>query len=288
MLDAIRSRTEVSRGRHGGGGGRLAALGAGVSAAEEEVDLYFAHPQRDFAATDEALRLRQKGVQGYITYKGPKIDATTKTRREIELPLGEAAGAVAAWRGLLEVLGFRGVAEVRKSRRKALVSWQDRQVEVSLDVVEGLGTFVELELMADSEAGGRGQGVHRRAGRPSWASAGASGAATWNCCWSGKFRGAGTTVNGQGRKPLGPMSDPTSPKVRQKGNRRYCPSGLMRRFRNVPGAHAPAIDYRSFGACNARRRLLQSHCREIAIAAHAGNPSLVERNWDSLQVPRSC
>ena len=65
----------------------LAALGAEVAAPQEEVDLYFAHPVRDFAATDEALRLRQKGPQNRITYKGPKIDTTTKTRREIELPL---------------------------------------------------------------------------------------------------------------------------------------------------------------------------------------------------------
>ena len=49
---------------------------------------------------------------------------------------------------MLEALGFRPVAEVRKSRRKAFVSWQDRRVEVSLDVVEQVGTFVELELMA--------------------------------------------------------------------------------------------------------------------------------------------
>ena len=84
----------------------LAALGAKVSAPREEVDLYFAHPAQDFAATDEALRLRQKGGSGFITYKGPKIDAATKTRREIELPLGEGPDATAAWRGLLEALGF--------------------------------------------------------------------------------------------------------------------------------------------------------------------------------------
>jgi adenylate cyclase class 2 len=131
--------------------GRLAALGAEIAAAEEEVDLYFAHPARDFAATDEALRLRQKGPRGYITYKGPKIDAVTKTRREIELPLTEAAGGLSDWRSLLEALGFRPVGEVRKSRRKALVPWQGRRVEVSLDAVEHLGTFVELELMAGAE-----------------------------------------------------------------------------------------------------------------------------------------
>ncbi len=126
----------------------LAALGAGVSAAREEVDLYFAHPARDFAATDEALRLRLTGLQGSITYKGPKIDAVTKTRREIELPLGELREGTTGWRELLEALGFRPVAEVRKSRRKAFVSWQDRRIEISLDVVEQVGTFVELELMA--------------------------------------------------------------------------------------------------------------------------------------------
>jgi adenylate cyclase class 2 len=131
--------------------GRLAALGADVAAAEEEVDLYFAHPARDFAATDEALRLRRKGPRGYITYKGPKIDSTTKTRREIELPLAEPAGGPSGWRELLETLGFRPVAEVRKSRRKAFVSWQSRRVEVSLDAVEKVGTFVELELMAGAE-----------------------------------------------------------------------------------------------------------------------------------------
>ena len=66
---------------------KLTAMGATILPAQEEVDLYFAHPSRDFVQTDEALRLRRKGDANCITYKGPKIDATTKTRREIELPL---------------------------------------------------------------------------------------------------------------------------------------------------------------------------------------------------------
>ena len=98
---------------------RLAELGAAIPEPEEEVDLFFAHPARDFAATDEALRLRQKGGRGFVTYKGPKIDAATKTRRELELPLGDAPAAIAAWREMLEALGFRPAGEVRKSRRKA-------------------------------------------------------------------------------------------------------------------------------------------------------------------------
>ncbi len=129
--------------------GRLAGLGATASVAQSEVDAYFAHPARDFARTDEALRIRRKGSQSYITYKGPKIDATTKTRHEIDLPLPPGEETARAWAGLLEALGFTVVGEVRKSRRKARVVWQDRSVEVSLDEVERLGTFVELELIVE-------------------------------------------------------------------------------------------------------------------------------------------
>jgi adenylate cyclase, class 2 len=131
--------------------GRLSALGVPISGPKPEVDLYFAHPVRDFKTTDEAVRLRRKGAANCITYKGPKIDATTKTRREIELPLAPGEESLAAWTALLEVLGFRRVAEVCKSRRKAHVPWQGRQVEASLDEVQGLGTFVELELVVDAD-----------------------------------------------------------------------------------------------------------------------------------------
>ena len=127
-------------------GAKLAALGADVSGPRVESDLYYAHPLRDFARTDEALRIRRVGAENRITYKGPKIDATTKTRKEIELALAPEEAGAAAWAELLEALGFQPVAEVRKSRRKAMVPWQGRRVEVSLDEVEGVGTFVELEL----------------------------------------------------------------------------------------------------------------------------------------------
>ena len=125
----------------------LGALGASISAANEEIDLYYAHPSRDFAKTDEALRIRRKGGKHCITYKGPKIDTTTKTRQEIELPLGEAENTTEAWNDLLTALCFTPIAEVRKLRRKALVEWEGRTIEASLDQIEGLGTFAELELV---------------------------------------------------------------------------------------------------------------------------------------------
>jgi adenylate cyclase class 2 len=130
--------------------GRLAELGAAISAAQTEIDVYFAHPARDFARTDEALRVRRKGRANFLTYKGPKVDAVTKTRHEIDLPLPPEEETAQQWMRLLEALGFTIAGEVRKSRRKAHVAWQGRRVEVSLDEVEHLGTFVELELVVDS------------------------------------------------------------------------------------------------------------------------------------------
>jgi adenylate cyclase class 2 len=140
----------------------LERLGASWHGTTEQVDRYFNHPSRDFAVTDEALRLRSTAVGVAITWKGPRLDATAKTRHEIELPLALAAvpaatetlAAVPAtldrWTGLLEALGFRRVREVVKRRRLATVAWEGAVIEVALDHVATLGDFVELELQAES------------------------------------------------------------------------------------------------------------------------------------------
>jgi len=128
---------------------QLVSMGAAFAAPVVQVDRYFGHPLRDFARTDEALRLRQIGLSNYVTYKGPKIDATTKTRREIELALQEGSETAERWVALLDALGFTSVATVRKRRHPGRLVWQDVTVEVALDQVEGLGEFVELELAAE-------------------------------------------------------------------------------------------------------------------------------------------
>lgn len=135
---------------------RLVALAARFRDPVEQVDRYFAHPCRDFARTDEALRLRRVADDVAITWKGPRIDSAAKTRRELELGLaavaasGQSVGAVTIdrWTTLLESLGFRRVRDVAKRRRPARVPWQGAEVDVALDSVEGLGDFVELELQA--------------------------------------------------------------------------------------------------------------------------------------------
>ena len=137
---------------------KLIALAARFRDPVTQVDRYFAHPSRDFVRTDEALRLRQTGDDVAITWKGPRIDTATKTRRELELdlaPLSPAAGrppggaaTIERWTELLEALGFRRVREVVKRRRPARVPWQGAEVDLALDSVVGLGEFVELELLA--------------------------------------------------------------------------------------------------------------------------------------------
>lgn len=132
--------------------GAVQGLGLAMGEEQEQVDRYFNHPGRDFAATDEALRLRSVGEANYITYKGPRLDVAAKTRREIELALTSGPQAAADWCELLATLGFQHVADVRKVRRKARLAWQGFEIEIALDRVAELGTFVELEAEAEADS----------------------------------------------------------------------------------------------------------------------------------------
>jgi adenylate cyclase class 2 len=126
----------------------LARRGVKLGDAQLQVDRYFNHPSRDFGHTDEALRIRQVGEQNYVTYKGPKLDRTTKTRREIEVAIGHGHAAADQFAAVLSELGFRPVAEVRKQRRKAVVERSGHSIEIALDDVDHVGAFVELESSA--------------------------------------------------------------------------------------------------------------------------------------------
>lgn len=119
---------------------RLPALRARLGApqaVEAHVDVYYQHPARDFRATDEALRLSRRAGRVELTYKGPRLDARTKARREIVLAVDDHAKAAA----LLESLGFAPAAEIRKTR----ATFHAQGFDVALDEVPGLGTYVELE-----------------------------------------------------------------------------------------------------------------------------------------------
>jgi adenylate cyclase, class 2 len=128
---------------------KLITLGVRFLDRIQQTDRYFNHPCRDFAKTDEALRLRRVGSCNFITYKGPKIDAATKTRRELELALPTSPGAPDQFAELLTALGFQPVATVQKTRQPGELQWEGQKVEVAMDQVQGLGSFLELEIAAD-------------------------------------------------------------------------------------------------------------------------------------------
>ena len=128
---------------------RLRGLGYSPSEPHCEADHYYNHPSRDFAETDEAFRIRESRGGVELTFKGPKLDRVTKTREEIEIPLQVEPHTVASARRMIEALGFRPVATVAKRRRRGVIAFQDRAVTVVWDELEGIGEFLELEMVVE-------------------------------------------------------------------------------------------------------------------------------------------
>lgn len=125
--------------------------------ARSQRDVYYDAPHREFAETDEALRLRYEsplvgGIDSEpveepttkLTYKGPLLDADSKTRSEHETVVDDGD----AVEGVLAGLGFDPAATVRKRRE----FWTFAGFTVTLDVVEGVGEFVEIERAVDDES----------------------------------------------------------------------------------------------------------------------------------------
>ena len=140
---------------------RLDEAGADREVRTTQVDTYYGAPHRDFAETDEALRIRretriddeetpdggggdEEGETTKVTYKGPLVDEASKTRNEHETTVGDGESA----EGILSGLGFEPVETVEKEREFFALDGYT----VTLDAVAGLGEFVEVETEAESES----------------------------------------------------------------------------------------------------------------------------------------
>ncbi len=124
----------------------ILALGGRFRGRFREVDTYYSHPARDFALSDEALRIRTVGDRSTLTYKGPRLGERSKTRFESETGVENPE----ALREILRELGFADVAVVRKDRE----IYEYGDVEICMDSVEGLGLFVELEKRGEDRIKG--------------------------------------------------------------------------------------------------------------------------------------
>ncbi|MGL4669078.1 MAG: class IV adenylate cyclase [Methanobacteriaceae archaeon] len=190
---------------------KILEIGAIKIKDEFQEDIYFNSPIKDFAKTDEALRIRKVIISNsnvsndmvvnnpnntnttnnsnhnlntnnnnnnnnndnnnnpnnnsnhnnieskcdnitefdniFITYKGPKIDKNSKTRKEIEVGIEDSEKVS----DIFEELGFSPVAKVIKNREIFKINNigddinRDNSFIISLDDIKGLGPYMEIE-----------------------------------------------------------------------------------------------------------------------------------------------
>ncbi len=121
-------------------------------------DTYFNMPKglRDFKKTDEALRLRrsiefnkkeltsEQRINHYITYKGKKLDGSTKTREEIDIKIED----INRMKNLLRELGFQEVLTIKKERDLYEFEFKSLHIEALIDYLPILDQhFIEVECL---------------------------------------------------------------------------------------------------------------------------------------------
>jgi adenylate cyclase class 2 len=120
---------------------RLDALGAKLLYELSQVDTYFDDTEESLFASDCGLRLRREvtgeGQKLFLTYKGPRLEAQFKSRREIEIEVSDFAPAAE----LLNALDFKKTLVFEKRRRV----WKILDCEICLDELPLLGSFIEIE-----------------------------------------------------------------------------------------------------------------------------------------------
>ena len=126
----------------------LGNLNAKKIKTEYQEDIYFNSPVVDFAETDEALRIRKTETKNekkiFITYKGPKIDKKSKTRKEIEIEIENETKC----KDIFENLKFKTVRTVKKYREYYNIN----EFTISIDKVDGLEPYMEIETMVEDDS----------------------------------------------------------------------------------------------------------------------------------------
>ncbi len=112
---------------------------------EVQDDTYFNYKYRDFKESDEAIRLRKTNSEYELTYKGPKMGNYGKSREEITVRISERD--IQNINIIMERIGLYRAFTVKKTRKNFKI---DRYI-ISLDRVEGLGDFIEVEGQDVSE-----------------------------------------------------------------------------------------------------------------------------------------
>ncbi|MFW9996299.1 MAG: class IV adenylate cyclase [Candidatus Odinarchaeota archaeon] len=125
----------------------------GVKGREAREDDYYLDRNFELARGDKALRIRLAEINSEkmieLTYKGAKLSNKIKSRHEITIKLEERN--IDAVLHLFEQLGYDLVGVVKKTRTYWDIEKDGWKFLVSLDRVEDLGTFMEIETLRDME-----------------------------------------------------------------------------------------------------------------------------------------
>jgi len=129
---------------------KLIKLGFVFDSQIHECDTYYDNSDGYIRNHDSALRLRTISLPSgdtstEINLKGPKYDNTTVTRPEFETKVMDCD----TMSNILISLGYNPVAPVVKKCRK---TFTQKSMTACLDFVEGLGDYLELEIMVTNES----------------------------------------------------------------------------------------------------------------------------------------
>lgn len=138
----VRDKEEVCR--------KLKENGFRQGITETETDTYFNSEQYDLKKRDKALRIRvtQDKKSGKcrteLNCKGPRLDKVSMSRKEIEISLEDSEKMSM----ILAELGFYPAGCTVKKQR---TFFYGGRVTAAVDQVEGLGIFLELEILEEGE-----------------------------------------------------------------------------------------------------------------------------------------
>ena len=146
--------------------GRLLGLSFEEAEGLYEEDIYFDDREGSIRKNGQALRVRlvenvnTGGSDTVITFKGEKLDQVSMSREEIELGVLDFETAI----HLLESLGYFPVApRVMKRRQEYVHRFREdafksemsfSKITACVDQVEGLGDFLELEILVEEAPSG--------------------------------------------------------------------------------------------------------------------------------------
>ena len=120
---------------------KLAQLGfVEASPRELEVDQVFDLPGQPLRLTRKLLRVRRRGSECILTYKGPPTPGPHKSREEIETAIGDGA----AFETVLERLGYQRTFRYENFRTKFVSAEYEKAGIILLDETP-IGCFLELE-----------------------------------------------------------------------------------------------------------------------------------------------